>query len=303
MQYAYKWTSAEQQTGQRRLGQGGATGHAHNTFGIVVVLACCWATAVQAEQKPLWELGLGIGALGFADYRGATSDRALPIPVPYVVYRGKFFRADEDGVRGLFFHNDRVELSVSFNASAPVNSHDSEARDGMPNLQPTIEIGPELDLHLWRSKNKRLRLDLDLPVRRAITVELTPRAVGWIAAPGLHLDLDDVGGHTGWDATLNLGPWFADRHYHAYFYDVAPEYATSSRHAYQARGGYSGASLFSSVSKRFPKVWVFAFGRYDALAGTTFTSSPLVHRQNYWLGGFGIAWMIGESRHLVEVDD
>jgi outer membrane scaffolding protein for murein synthesis (MipA/OmpV family) len=41
-------------------------------------------------QKPLWEAGLGIGAVTFPDYRGSDESQVYPVPVPYFVYRGKF---------------------------------------------------------------------------------------------------------------------------------------------------------------------------------------------------------------------
>lgn len=173
----------------------------------------------------------------------------------------------------------------------------------MPDLEPTVEIGPEVDFHLWRSSDSRVRLDLELPMRRAIAIQSSPAAIGWLAAPCLDLDVRDIGRHAGWDGAVDVGPLFADHAYHGYFYSVAPQYATAARPFYQAGGGYSGTELFASVSKRFPNFWVFAFARYDALEGATFVPSPLVRRQSYWQGGLGIAWIIGKASHRVEAAD
>jgi len=80
-------------------------------------------------------------------------DQSSPyaIPFPYLVYRGTFLKADRNGIRGTFFDSDRIELSLSLSASLPVNSDDNRARQGMPDLQPTVEFGPSLDLTLWRT--------------------------------------------------------------------------------------------------------------------------------------------------------
>jgi len=45
-------------------------------------------------------------------------------------------------VRGLFFKSDNAELDVSLNGSVPVKSSENRARQGMPDLEPTLEIGP-----------------------------------------------------------------------------------------------------------------------------------------------------------------
>ena len=71
------------------------------------------------EEKPLWEFGLGVGAIEFPDYRGSDETQVYPVPVPYFVYRGPFFKADRDGVRGELFDRKYVELSISVNAHDP----------------------------------------------------------------------------------------------------------------------------------------------------------------------------------------
>lgn len=272
------------------------------TLALLAGSATTAATAMAAD-KPLWEFGLGVGALVFDDYRGSDTASVYPIPVPYFVYRGKFLRADREGLRGLLFDQRYAELNVSVNATTPVRSRDLAARRGMPDLKPTVEIGPSLDLHLWRSADRRLRLDLGVPARAAFTVESSPRRVGWFFAPRLNLDVADVGGQSGWNLGLLAGPLFADRSYDAYFYSVAPAFATPGRPAYQARAGYAGTQAIVALSKRFPEYWIGAFVRYDTLAGAAFADSPLVRRNGYLATGFGIAWMISESRRVVATDD
>ena len=270
---------------------------------LAVVLAVAPAVYADELQKPLWEFGLGVGALGFADYRGADTGHVYPLPVPYFIYRGEYLRADRDGVRGLLFNQDRVEINLSVNATTPVRSRDTPARRGMPDLKPTVEVGPSLDVHLWRSDDRRVRLDLRLPIRAAVTVQSSPHFIGEFFAPRLNLDLLDIGKHSGWNIGMLAGPVFASRRYHEYFYGVAPAYATTDRPAYQASGGYAGTESVLSFSKRFSRYWVGAFVRYDSLDRATFDSSPLVRSNAYWAAGIGISWMIGQSQRLVDVGD
>ncbi|MEO7774125.1 MAG: MipA/OmpV family protein [Steroidobacteraceae bacterium] len=254
-------------------------------------------------QKPLWELGIGIGGLALNDYRGSSAGHVYPVPVPYFAYRGTFLRADRDGIRALFLDQDYFELNISVNATTPVQSGSSGIRGGLSKLEPTLEIGPSLDLHLWRSRDDRLQLDLRMPLRESFTIDFSPRALGWSWAPRLNVDVQDVAGRTGWNLGLLFGPVFQDRGYNQYFYGVAPQFATAMRPAYQARGGYSGTQVLASISKRFPGYWIGAFLRHDFLSGAAFAGSPLLQTHDYWMGGVGIAWIVGRSATMVDVPD
>jgi outer membrane protein len=265
------------------------------------LLAVFWAAPALPKEEPLWEYGLGVGAVAFEDYRGSDTTHVYPLPVPYVLYNGKFLKADRDGVRGTLFNRDLVDLNLSFSLTTPVRN--DRERSGMPDLRSTVEIGPSLDLHLLRSDDARIKFDLRMPLRAAFTVEAVPRMIGWTFTPRFNLDVADPLGFTGWHLGLLTGPLFADRRYHDYFYSVAPQYATASRPDYQAVGGYAGTQALASLSKRFPKFWIGAYMRYDTLAGAAFVDSPLVQRRSYWSAGFGISWMIHRSSTLVDVPD
>ena len=146
---------------------------------------------LHAAEEPLWEFGLGIGAIAFEDYRGSNTSHVYPLPVPYLIYNGPFLKADRDGVRGMLFNQHWVELNVSVNATTPVQS--DRARSGMPGLKSTIEVGPSLEFHLLRSADSRYRFDLRLPVRGRIgadgkelaALQLEDVDVAGCGAPGM----------------------------------------------------------------------------------------------------------------------
>lgn len=262
-------------------------------------LCALFASQAHAEEKPLWEFGLGVGAIAFPDYRGSDEVHVYPVPVPYFVYRGPFLKADRDGLRGELFDREHVELNLSVNASIPINSEDNDARRGMPDLKPTIELGPSLELHLWRSADRTAKLDLVMPLRVPVTLEASPHSLQWIFAPRLNIDFDNFAGRPGWNFGAGVGPVFAADRFHEYFYSVPARFAAPGRPAYDADGGYSGMHALAALSKRFPRYWFGAFLRYDWLGGAEFEDSPLVRRQHSLAGGFGIAWMIGESKRRV----
>jgi outer membrane scaffolding protein for murein synthesis (MipA/OmpV family) len=270
---------------------------------IPALLLTCLATPGTAGQKPLWELGIGASALYFPDYAGSDESSVYAIPFPYFVYRGDFFKADRDGIRGIFVDTDRAEVNVSLGASIPVSSDDNRARQGMPDLEPTVEAGPSLDINLWRTPDRRYRLDLRLPVRMAVTVKGGMQDVGWVFSPRLNLDLIDVAGLAGWNLGLLAGPMFGSERNHAYFYSVDPQYATADRPAFDAQGGYAGSQLLVAVSKRLRKLWLGAFARWVDLQGASFADSPLVEREQAFSTGIGVAWILGESSTFVEAVD
>jgi outer membrane scaffolding protein for murein synthesis (MipA/OmpV family) len=265
-----------------------------------LLLACLPAGHAFAAEKPLWELGAGISALSFPDYRGSDQSSLYAIPFPYLVYRGEFLKADRNGIRGTFFGSDRIELNLSLGASLPVNSDDNRARQGMPDLQPTVELGPSLDLNLWRTPDRRTRLDLRLPVRTAVTVKGGMDDIGWVFSPRLNLDITDVAGLAGWNLGLLAGPMVGSERNHDYFYSVAPQYATAGRPVFDAKGGYAGSQFMMTTSKRYPKYWLGAFVRWDSLKDAVFADSPLVKSEDYFAAGVGIAWILGESSTRVE---
>lgn len=260
----------------------------------------------HGEQRPLWEFGVGPVGLYLPDYRGSDQGRSYVYPLPLVVYRGDRFRMDREGIRGIFFTSDRVELDVSLYATQPVNSEKNQARQGMPDLNATIEVGPVLGIVLARDReiDYTYRLRLRLPVRAVIATDFRQvHAEGWVTYPHLNLDLrpEFLGGR--WNVGFNAGPLFGTQKFHQYFYGVAPQYATPDRPAYEAHGGYSGTMFLASVSRHIGKVWVGAYVRYDLLNGATFEPSPLMRQNTALAGGIAIAWVFSESGTKVETPD
>lgn len=253
---------------------------------------------LSADQKPLWEVGLGAGVLVFNDYRGADTTHAYLLPLPYLVYRGDFLKSDREGIRGKLLNQNFIELNLSVNATTPVRN--DSARTGMPDLRSTIEIGPQLNVHLWRSSGELVKLDLRVPVRAAFAVQAVPHLVGTFIAPNLAIDFAQWRGEGGWKFGLQAGPLFADHRYDNYFYTVEPQFATPVRAAYDAPGGFAGTEFLAALTRRYPRLWVGAYVRYDTLAGATFAASPLVKRDSYWTGGIGVAWIIRQSTQMVE---
>lgn len=271
------------------------------TTATVLMLPGAAVTGARAEQLPLWEAGAGVTFLSFPDYRGSNERRSWVLPFPYLVYRGEFLKADERRVRGLFFKTDRLELDASVNGTVPVKSSENNARQGMPDLDATLEFGPSLNITLSRSADRKTQLELRLPVRAAIASDFSRvDFAGWVFEPSLNLDVHDAFGNPSLKFGLLAGPMFSNRRHNEYFYAVEPAFATATRPAYSPGGGYAGAQLITALSKRYRNFWIGGFARWDTLHNAVFDDSPLVKTNQYFAAGIAAAWMLGESKTQVE---
>ncbi len=262
-------------------------------------------SAAHAEGLPLWEAGGGATVLRLPDYRGSEEVRNYVFPFPWLVYRGEILRADREGVRARLFDRDRFDVNVSISGSVPVDSDRNRAREGMGDLRPLLEIGPVVNVHLWRTVDDRAVLDLRLPARVALTFRDGLRDVGYVFAPQLNLDLrwPSATAPDRWNFGLLVEVPFSDRRLNGYFYSVSAADATATRPEYRARSGYGGWQTLAALSHRRDRWWVGAFIKYDDVSGAVFADSPLVTRRRQVSGGIAISYVFASSSTLVPPRD
>lgn len=257
----------------------------------------------KPPEKPLWEIGVGIGVLQMPDYRGSNESRTYTLPYPYAVYRGDILKVDEQRISGRIFKTDRVLLDFSGYGAVPVDSGDNAARKGMPDLDPTFELGPALKIKLWESKEDKFKLDMSLPVRAFFSTDFSSvHHEGWVFSPRIDIMKGDLIPDTGLSLGISAGPMFADSGYHDYYYSVEPRYATINRHAYSAGGGYSGSTLTMGLGKTYKDFIFNAFISVDFLQGASFEDSDLVKRDISIMSGAGVSWILFKSEKTVKAE-
>ncbi|KQC09506.1 MAG: hypothetical protein APR62_14050 [Smithella sp. SDB] len=255
------------------------------------------------EEKPLWEIGVGLGLLQMPDYRGSDENRLYLLPYPYAVYRGDIFKIDENRISGQIFKTDRVLLDFSIFGSVPVKSDDNSARAGMPDLDPTFELGPALKIKLWESKENNFKLSLSLPVRAFFSTDFSSvRHEGCVFSPRINFIKDDLISGTGLNLGISAGPMFTDSGYHDYYYTVESEYATAVRPVYSAGGGYSGSTLTVGLGKEYKQFIFHTFVSADFLQGASFEDSPLVKRETSIMSGITVSWFFFKSATKVNAE-
>ncbi len=250
----------------------------------------------MCKEKPLWELGIGLGLLQMPDYRGSDENRLYRLPYPYVVYRGDILKVEEQNISGQIFKTDRILLNFSVYGSVPVRSSNNSARSGMQDLDPTFELGPAFTIKLRESKEDKYKLELYFPVRAFFSTNFSSVShEGWIFSPRINFIKDDLISDTGLNLGISAGPMFADSGYHDYFYTVEPAYATAERPAYSAGGGYSGSTFTVGLDKSYKQFVLFAFVSADFLQGASFENSPLMKRETSFMSGVSVSWIFLKS--------
>lgn len=257
-------------------------------------------TTSQTRTLPLWELGAAIGAGYAPDYPAADEYTSRIIPLPYFVYRGRVFRSEESGLlRGRLFHNDRIDFDISVAGAVDVKSADNDARQGMPDLDWMGQVGPRIQIRLAQAA-RDAHIDFELPVRAVLGTDFSKvRYVGLMSVPELAYQHDNFA-NTGLHLKLGFGVALADAKFQHEIYGVEPEFATATRPAYEAKGGYMGSRLQLSgyyvVSERLR---VFGLLRGDSHQGAANEDSPLFRSKTGGSVITGFTFLFARSRSTV----
>jgi len=252
-----------------------------NSFFSIVSLA------EESREKAKWEFGVGLGGLSLPHYRGSDQRDEYFAPIPYVKFRGDKLRVDREGGRYFFIDGDNLKLDLSAAFAFPVDSDENTARQGMPDLDAILEVGPRLQWYLWQSDDQRLRLRLGAPLRLAVNLGDAGNE-GWFFSPYFQIRY-----YSTMETALSIGPMWASEKFHDYYYQVDSQYAIpGTRPAYDAKAGYSGLRITLTNNQRISKhYWWGGFLRYDALSGAAFEDSPLVKQKNAFMAGLAVSYI------------
>jgi outer membrane scaffolding protein for murein synthesis (MipA/OmpV family) len=243
--------------------------------------------AADSDASGKWEFGVGLGGLSIPHYRGSDQRDEYIAPVPYVKFKGNRLKVDREGGRYYFYNGEQLKIDLSAAFAFPVDSNENTARQGMPDLDAILEVGPRFQWHLWESQDHRLRLRFAAPIRAAINLSDAGNE-GWFFAPYFQIRY-----YSTMETAFSIGPMWASEKFHDYYYQVDSAYATAGRPAYDAKAGYSGFRLTLTNSHRISKhYWWGGFMRYDSLSGAEFVDSPLVKKKDALFIGFAISYVI-----------
>lgn len=260
-------------------------------------------TATGPAQQPLWEVGIAAGFGTTADYPGSNRYQLRAIPFPYFIYRGSFFRSDQNGTRLRAVYTRNLELDISGGAAFASHSSGSGPRAGMPDLDYLLGLGPKLKYTFARPA-PGVAWFTEIPLRAVISTDFSNLGYrGLVFAPDVGVRTASLLGSP-WSAYADIGPEFASARFQDYFYEVAPRYARPGRPAYNAHGGYFGSRLEVGFSRALSKNFrVFFYSRLDDYNGARNTGSPLFQTRLGYAGFIGFNWSLLHSSTSVAVGE
>ena len=264
-----------------------------------LLLCLCLLNPVisQAEELPLWELGLGIGGLHQPYYPGSDESRNILFPVPLPIYRGNIVKSDDEGVRAEMVLNERTKFDISFDFNLAVDSDDIELREGMEDIDSLLQIGPSLEVNLKETDHTQWLLKL--PLRAALGFGDGVDSFGYNFAPNITYFRKFELNNQPWRFGAAFGPSFGSSDYNNVFYGVAAEFATASRPEYESDGGYAGSRTLLTLKSQNSKRLLVWFLRYDDINGAKFEDSPLVAKSGGLSAGFIYSHFFWKSKKTV----
>jgi hypothetical protein len=244
--------------------------------------------------RPQWDLGIGAGAFRYHLYPGAKQTADLVLPAPYFTYRSPNLEIDR-GIRSFLYRSERTVLDISADFGLPVDSDDTVARKGMPDLDFMLQIGPSIEFLLNDARRSYFDIRFEVPIRLAFVSDFSyVDNIGYLIEPRFSFNHRRIA-RTGLSHKTTVGLKFATDDFHAYYYDVAAEYVTASRPGYQSEGGFGGSFINYRISYKSKDFIYWLFLRYQSLRGAEFEDSPLVVQNDYLFAGVGFAWIFASS--------
>ena len=257
----------------------------------------------ETNQKPLWEFGLFNGFISVPKYRGSEENDFFAAPIPYLIYRGQRFQSDEEGVRGIFSNTEKFEIDLSISGSPPIEES-SNAREGLPELDAIIEIGPAIKWHL-NGRNEKSKLYLRATLRSASSARLENGIdfffEGYHGVFSVVYKKDSIESNPKLSLGFNAAIDFIDSSYSAYFYDVPDKSVTTDRERFNSSGGYGGFMVATNIVRKFNEnLSIGVIFRWENLEGAIFENSPVVKQKNNISIGFALIWKLRESKQLIK---
>ncbi len=261
-------------------------------------------TATKVE-KPQWEFGLAGAGVRVPAYPASSVENQRGFLVPWFIYRGDKVRFQDGGLKVIALQNQRVTIDVSISGSLNADSDNTPLREGMPDLDYLLELGPKVDVRLWEqdhSDDQRSKLNWSTALRLAVSTDFSSLSSrGPVLGSRLTYRRQGMnGGATSFSASLE-GLWTGEK-FMDYFYAVDQQFVTPDRPAFDAEAGYLGSSLSFGLGHRFNEnVRGFIGLSFAFHQGAKNTDSPLFENEtNTGIFG-GISWRLKQSKKTIKV--
>ncbi len=260
--------------------------------------------ALEDDLRPVWEAGIFAAAFNSPEYPAADQSHTNVIPSPFFIYRGETLRIGDGSIaRAVAIDKSWYELDLSLAAAFGSNSDDNEAREGMPDLDLTFELGPQLKVQISKFEfedHGKAEFSMHLQTRAVFSTDFSGvDHQGYVFEPELRYV------QRGWLSektalSISISPTWGSEKLHDYFYQVDQEFVTEQRPAFDATGGYLGTTIAVSVSfNATDNIRVFLGGNVSVHDEAANENSPLFLEEITYSFGAGMVWRVWQSEERV----
>ena len=253
----------------------------------------------DSEPLPLWDYGVALAYLRFPFYPASEQIKVWYLPVPTFEYRGEILRSTQkEGTRAYFLKSENWSLEVGGSGVVEVKSDETFARQGMPDIPWSLQLGPKA---VYRDGDGT---ELDFGLYQSIVTDFSrSKTNGSIYQAEIsHSWLYPVKKSNA-KTTFSLATWGASQEYFATYFDVKAEDATAQRPRYESRSGFLSYEFSMVQSFKYRKYSYFAYFNAERFELSANRTSPL-HRTDQNLSiTVGVTYVLGESKRKAMPED
>lgn len=240
--------------------------------------------SLKAEEKSVY--GLGISVLSAPAYIGSNKQNLYVVPFPYIEYRGKYFNIDKDKIYNELYNTEKTKVEISLRGMLPVDSRNT-AREGMPDLDAIIEIGPKIIYNLFSKDD--MKIDLELPIRANFSIgDSLFDYQGYFSSFDLKYENSIFDNYK---ISFISGLGYSNKKINNYYYEVESKYVNENRREYHSSSGYSDFHNSLSITKKDKSFWYGGFIKHYYIDGAVYKESPLVETDNALFLGIASSYL------------
>lgn len=250
----------------------------------LILLTFFFSSFANAKDNLVY--GLGLSVLSTPSYIGSEKQNLVVLPFPYIEYTGKYLSIDRDRIYNEFYNTEKVQIELSLRGMLPAKSKDT-AREGMPDLDAMLEIGPKLTYNIFSKHDSKI--NLEIPIRAALSL-----GDDFLEYQGYFSSLDLMYENYIFDnykINFVVGVGFSDQRINNYYYEVDSKYVNNNRNEYHSKSGYSDFHNTFSVTKKEKSFWYGAFIKHYYLDSVVYEDSPLVETKSSIFTGLAFSYL------------
>jgi len=261
----------------------------------------------QQVYKPKMEAGVAAAGIHGPAYPGSSISSDRFFFAPWFIYRSDTLSVKDGGINLKAYDSDRVIVDLGIGVALNADSSITPVREGMPDLDYLLELGPRINVLLFDEfgeLGRRNRLNWKTSYRQSLSTDFKRLD---LRGPVFDTELEyrwDTNAANDLSIEASVGALWLGNKLSDYIYAVEPQFATQDREAYDAQSGFLGFNLSLGFMVRPVKKMNLYFGLgLDLYDGTRNEQSPLFEKDQGTSAILAVSYKLYESADTVLVRD